>query len=160
MKEIKLTQGQVAIVDDWRFEELNQYKWYASWNSSTKSFCVARVTSKLLGKPKTLFMHAVIMGTPKGMETDHINHNTLDNREVNLRVCSRSQNQMNKGKRADNTSGFKGVFKHNSGWRARIRANRKCYNLGTFPTREEAARAYDIGAKRLHGEFAVLNFYE
>lgn len=159
MKEIKLTQGQVAIVDDWRFDELNQYKWFAAWNSHTKSFFAMRSSSES-GKKKKIKMHAIVAGTPRGMITDHINHDTLDNQEKNLRVCTNSQNMMNRGKQADNTSGFKGVFKNKRGWQAQIKVNQKHYCLGTFSIREDAARAYDNAAKRLHGEFAKLNFCE
>ena len=154
---ILLTQGQEAIVDDWRYDELNQFKWCAQWSSSTKSFYAERKSPRAEGF-KTIRMHVIVAKTPNGLCTDHINQNTLDNREENLRVCTRSENNMNRGKRSDNTSGYKGVFKSNFGWTAKIEAGRKQTYLGTFQTREAAAKAYDEAAKRLHGEFAVLNF--
>ena len=157
-KQISLTQGQVAIVDDWWFDELNQYKWFAQWQPDTKSFRAVRSSSRLLGKRKFILMHVVIAGTPNRMVTDHINHNTLDNREINLRVCTCSQNLTNRGKQANNTSGYKGVFEDGKNWLAQIRFNGKQYYLKTWPTKEQAARAYDEAAKRLHGEFADLNF--
>lgn len=156
MKQIKLTQGQVAIVDDWWFDELNRYKWQAFWNVYTNSFYARR--QDFFNKQNKIHMHAVIARTPKGMVTDHINHDTLDNREENLRVCTASQNMMNSDKRIGNTSGYKGVFKNGSGWMARIRAGGEMQYLGTYRAPEEAARAYDVAAKRLHGEFAVFNF--
>lgn len=152
MKEIPLTQGQVAIVDDWRFEELNQYNWQAAWDKKKKSYYAKRKPGKT--------MHSVIAGTPKGFHTDHINGDTLYNLESNLRVCTCSQNQMNRGKQRNNTSGYKGVSMNGRNWQARIRLNKKLIYLGTYPTPEKAARAYDEVAKRLCGEFATLNFPE
>jgi hypothetical protein len=156
-KEIQLTQGQVALVDDWRYDELNQYKWYAAWDGTTGSF-YARRAGRLFAKRTAIMMHAVVARTPRGMYTDHINHNTLDNRHDNLRICTNSQNQHNRGKHSDNTSGYKGVFRNGRGWMARIVTDRKITYLGTFKTEIEAARAYDEAAKRLHGKFAALNF--
>jgi hypothetical protein len=157
-KEIQLTQGQVAIVDDWWFEELNRHKWYAWWNVDTKSFYAARNSKNLFGKKALIYMHREIMGVVKGEEVDHWNRVTLDNQEGNLRVCTSSQNKMNIRKRSDNTSGYKGVSKNGRGWKATIQLNGKPYYLKTWTTEVEAARAYDEAAKRLHGEFAVLNF--
>lgn len=158
MKEIQLTQGQAAIVDDWRFEELNAHKWYAAWSSHTKSFYAVRGSKRIFGKQTTIQMHAVIAGTPKGSCTDHINGDTLYNLESNLRVCTSSQNKTNRRKNSNNTSGYKGVRKSGEKWRAEISLNKKMIYLGTFPTREEAAHAYDEAARRLYGEFATLNF--
>ena len=159
-KEIQLTQGRVAIVDDWRFDELSQYKWYAKWCEHTHSFYAARNSTDSAGKRTTVFMHVVIAETPKKFQTDHINHNTLDNQEENLRVCTQSQNQHNRWKYASNTSGFKGVVRHGRGWHAQIMVGGKQESLKTRNTREEAAADYDEAAKRMHGEFAVLNFKE
>jgi hypothetical protein len=156
-KQIQLTQGQVAIVDDWWFDELNQHKWFADWSRGNKSFYATRTPIGLFGK-QTIRMHTVVAGTPKGFHTDHINHDTLDNRSENLRICTHSQNQMNKGKRSDNTSGYKGVRKCGNSWQAQISTNKNNYYLGSYSTPEEAARAYDEAAKRLCGEFAALNF--
>jgi hypothetical protein len=155
MKEIQLTQGQVAMVDDWWFDELNQYKWRATWCSFTKSYYAVRHSKMLFGKRTSIRMHAVIAGTQKGMHTDHINHNTLDNQSGNLRICTNSQNQMNQGKHTDK---YKGVRVCRKKWQALIQLNGKQYYLGTYFTPEDAARAYDESAKQLYGEYANLNF--
>ena len=110
MKKITLTQGKEAIVDDDDYEMLMEYKWCAQ-KRITGIFYVARSTPKdSSGKQKILLlMHREITNAPKGMEVDHINGNPLDNRKENLRICTNQQNAMNRGKRSDNTSGYKGV---------------------------------------------------
>jgi hypothetical protein len=92
MKEIKLTKGKTAIVDDEDFDRLSQYKW---------QFAVigyARRTVYVKGKKgrQTLYMHRDILATPSDMFTDHINGNRLDNRKENLRVCTQAENNRNR----------------------------------------------------------------
>ncbi len=108
----------------------------------------------------TLLMHRLIMDAPKGMEVDHINGNSLDNRKSNLRICTRSQNQRNSGPLKNNTSGYKGVVRYHriKKWAARIKHNSKSIHIGCYDDKEEAARARDKKAKELHGEYAYLNF--
>jgi hypothetical protein len=117
----------------------------------------------------TKMLHALIMNTPKGMFTDHINGDPLDNRRSNLRICTISENNRNAPNHVDGTSGYKGVcymkdglnFKRGKNakrWRAVVNYNKKVHYLGTFATAEEAARAYDAKALELHGEYAYLNF--
>ena len=156
MKQIKLTQGQYALVDDEDFDELNQYKWHAYYDPNTKSY--RAITS--------ISMHRKIMNTPRGMQTDHINHNTLDNRKQNLRICTHRQNQYNRVKHKNTTSKYKGVYlakqkykdKIYRYWMAYIFFNGKSINLGHFKTEIQAAHAYDKQAKELFGKFALLNF--
>lgn len=98
------------------------------------------------------------MNAPDGVQVDHkLTKQTLDNRKENLRFATQNQNQHNRKKSSNNTSGFKGVSKNKSRkhpWRASIMINRKCVNLGVFSTAEEAAEAYRKAAHKLHGEFA------
>ena len=83
---------------------------------------------------------------------------TLDNRKENLRLATQNQNQHNRKKSSNNTSGFKGVSRnakcHKHPWRASIMINKKQINLGVFSTAEEASEAYRKAANELHGEFA------
>jgi hypothetical protein len=87
-------------------------------------------------------------------ELDHINRVRSDNRPINLRKATRSQNNINARIRNDNSSGFKGVARNGKGWRAFIRHKGKQVHLGTFNTKEKAAAAYKEAATRLYGEFA------
>jgi len=101
-------------------------------------------------------MHKFLMQTPKGMHTDHINGNGLDNRRSNLRVCTPSQNKMNSKTYRTNKSGFKGVsfYKRDRNWSAQITMNFKKVHLGYFSTPGLAHVAYCNAALKLHGEFA------
>ena len=161
MREIPLTQGKVALVDDKDFEFLNQWKWCAYQDKKNgvwyaeRGTCVDRIQ-------KTFRMHRVILGLEHGDKRlcDHINHNGLDNRQCNLRICTAKQNQFNKKSALNKTSRFKGVSWHkgNKKWRATIKINGKYKNLGSFLVEEVAALAYDMVAIREHREFAHLNF--
>ena len=153
MSEIQLTQGKVATVDDADFDWLSKGKWYARKSSAGNTWYAMRKAKK-----KTVLMHRSILEINPEEFTDHKNFNGLDNRRCNLRVCTNAQNQHNARKRADNTSGYKGVTKRLYGkWEAKIRNGGKQIYLGTFSSLKEAVVAYNNKAKELHGEFACLN---
>ena len=132
-------------------------KWYA-WVSPSGGKKYA------LNGSRKKSIHRAVMGYPKGMLIDHINGDPLDNRKVNLRACTHSENAMNKKVRADSRSGYKGVWLSPDGEaiQAYIRpptmTKGKRITIGHYGTLEEAARAYDAKAKELFGEFAKLNF--
>ncbi len=108
------------------------------------------------GKTK---LHRLIVNAKHGEEVDHRNGNKLDNRKSELRVCSHSGNMTNQPKyKGDFKSKYKGVSIANSEtWRARITVNKVTILIGCFPTEQEAAYAYDVAAKKYHGDFANLN---
>jgi hypothetical protein len=99
------------------------------------------------------------MQPPKGLHVDHANHNGLDNRRSNLRICTQAENQRNRKLHCNNTSGFIGVCwgKSHRKWKAYIYSYKQHFHLGHFDTAEEAAGVRDVAAKNLHGEFAMLN---
>lgn len=150
MKKIALTQGKYALVDDADFEELNQYKWHYSGGYARRN---AKVVD---GKREIAQMHRFILQTPDGFDTDHIDHNGLNNQRANLRVATRSQNQMNKGITKSNKSGLKGVSWHktNKQWQAQINVRGKNIHLGIFRTKEKAYEAYCNACEEHHGEFS------
>ena len=160
VKEIQLTQGKVALVDDEDFEELNKYKWCAHKPGTASTYYAMRAISVIINgkrKQKMIDMHRQILGFPKGM-IDHINRNGLDNRKKNLRICTRSTNRLNSKIRKDNKSGFRGVcwYKQTKKWVAHIAQPR--ITIGYFDDVIEAAKAYDKKAIELYGDFAQLNF--
>jgi HNH endonuclease/AP2 domain len=87
-------------------------------------------------------------------QVDHIDGNTLNNRRDNLRVCTGRQNRFNQKRRSDNQTGFKGVSKTNSRYKAAIMVNQKSIYLGTFDTAPLAHEAYCEAALKYFGEFA------
>lgn len=153
---IPLTQGQNTIVDAADFEWLSQWTWCAHWDKSTRRFYAVRNEPRSSGH-STIRMHQVILGRKN---IDHRNRDGLDNRRENLRGCTQSQNNANASRRSDNTSGFRGVhwFAPRDMWHAQIHVGGRKYSLRYWATAEAAALAYDEAAKRLYGEFAVLNF--
>ena len=171
MKEIELTQNQVALVDDEDFERINQHYWCARWDKGPKSFYAVRnvqigvdsITGKRIRQH--INMASMILSTTKMV--DHKNHNTLDNQKQNLRTCTYSENNRNRRKRKGCSSKYKGVYlnRRNNRWYAQIRM-RDIFDqsfvkhLGYFEDEEEAAKTYDRAAKEGYGEFACLNFKE
>lgn len=163
MKTILLTQNKFTLVDDDVYDSLSRFKWYARRSPfALKDFwyAIRRVPRKNGGG--FLRMHRVITEAKPGKFVDHINHNGLDNRRENLRICSHKENTQNQLVHRDNATGKKGVgVSHGkTKFRARIRIDGALVHLGYFRSLEEAARAYDDAAKKHFGEFAQLNFPE
>ena len=158
MKEIPLSKGKFAIVDDHWYDELMKYKWYEH-----EGYAVRKI--RLPGnKFQTIRMHRVVARCDDpNMIVDHINGNKLDNREENLRIATKEENNRNVKKTWTGTSRYKGVT-HNprseKPWVAQIGYGNKRIYLGSFYTEEEAANMYNLAAKELYGEFAELNEIE
>lgn len=161
MKQIDISTKKYpntfAMVDDCDFARLNKHKWYADIKG-TKLYAVRNVPTS--NGQKKIRMHRQIITIPDGLLPDHHDGNGLNNTSDNLRLCTHSQNQMNRGMSRNNTSGFKGVSWHprENRWVAAIRVAGKLIYLGYFVSLLRAVKAYDKGAKKYHGEFARLNF--
>ena len=156
MRKIELTQGQYAIVDDEDFDDINRYNWYFHLGYAVRNV-------KISCKQKTQCMHRLITNCPADMDVDHANHDKLDNRKSNLRVCSTSENMQNQKVRTyAKTSIYKGVlfYKRDGKWKAQIGLDDKRKHLGYFTNEIDAAIAYNVAAMELHGEFALLNDIE
>lgn len=160
MKEIQLTKGKKALVDDEDFKSLNQNKWYAQKYYKGDIWYAARRIWKADGnKDKTILMHVQIMGNKEGFEIDHGDTDGLNNQRYNLRHCTSSQNQMNTKKRKGCTSEYKGISwdKQMNSWRVRVKKDGKIMYQKLFKSETTAAIAYNNAAIIHFGEFARLN---
>lgn len=155
MREIQLSQGKIALVDDADYEMLSAYTWRA--RPVTKK-CENWYAYTSIGLGIT-YMHRLIMGDIDGVLYDHANGNGLDNQRSNLRQCSGSENSINR--QFPNRTGFRGVevsARQPDLFRARLTVGRKRYRSGWTKDLAEAARRYDQLAIKHHGSFAQLNF--
>ena len=172
MKEIQLTKGQVALVDDEDYERINKYKWLAKYDKKMNSYYATRTNylreNGKLKKENVVMTRFIMNVNDSKIQIDHIvSGDTLNNQKFNLRAATPSQNQQNQRKqRRQKSSKYKGVNwqKRDKKWVSKINFNKTRINLGYFPATEEgeiaaaAAKAYDKKAIELFGEFALLNF--
>ena len=145
MKAIPLTQGKVTFVNDEDYLKLSEHRWYAHKIGNTYYAIRNSPRDPLTHQHYKILMHVVILDTPKGMDTDHINGNGLDNRRENLRIATRRENMQNqKNRHRRKTSKYPGVWwsKQRNKWRACIEVNNKQYYLGIYSSEEKAARVY------------------
>ena len=158
-RRILLTKGLFTIVDQDDFERLNKYNWQANVREGRSRY--ATRTIRRNGRVCHRQMHRIITNAPKEMMVDHINHDGLDNRKVNLRLATPQQNAWNRRcLRRCNGSKYMGVSwdKQNRKWRGRLFVDGKSRFLGYFEDEKDAAIAFDRAAKEHRGEFAFLNF--
>ncbi len=133
-------------VEDQDYDQLKLYKWYVTGNGYARS-------------SSGIYMHRLLMNTPQGMDTDHINGDRLDNRRINLRVCTHKQNSANSGKYIVNKSGAIGVYWDivAKRWIANIHLAGKSVHIGSFSSLDCATAARDSVALAARGEYARLN---
>ena len=160
MKELRLSNGMVTVVDDKDFSRLSEFSWNFRPHKGLGSGHACRTARKSEGRSKkTVYMHREVLLVPDGQKVDHINGNGLDNRRENLRVATTRQNNQNRRKSPGTSSRFKGVNwdSERQRWYAHIKTNGKMRSLGRYDSEEDAARAYNIAARQAFGEFAFLN---
>jgi hypothetical protein len=155
-REIPLTQGFVALVDDADFEQFGGGRWYAA--KIRRHVYAARCWNK-----RTEFLHRAIMQPAAGLVVDHISGDGLDNRRTNLRVCTHQQNMRNQVRKRSLPKGVCRIPPNAKGeerFICYIMGEHRRICLGSFGCPIEAGRAYDAAALIHHGEFARLNFPE
>jgi hypothetical protein len=152
MKQIELTKGKYALVDEKYYDKLNEFSWYPH----TAGYAATKISTK------TILIHRLIAEWewgPSAKWVDHRNGDVLNNCVANLRYASQSDNMMNRGPNCNNTSGYKGVTwcKDRCKWRAQLEYKGKSYYLGYFNSKLDAAKAHNNKVLELAGEFAWLN---
>ena len=157
MKEIILTKGYVALVDDCDYEKVAIHSWYAA-TTTYRADGTPRIYAAKGTNP--CYMHRFILQAAKLTMVDHIDGNTLNNQRANLRLCTNAENSRNSKGTKGTTSKYKGVHFRRAGqdWLAQITCNYKNIYIGIYKTEVLAAKAYDQKAKELFGAFARCNF--
>lgn len=167
MKEIQLSQGKVALVDDGDFEWLNQWKWHSIRKPNNRFYASrqTKITRTDKGQRQTmLLMHRFILSPDKRLVIDHKDGNGLNNQRNNIRVCTTAQNIQNRRKLPTNTLGLKGISievgngRKTPAYKAGIMIEGTLHYLGCYKTPEEAAKVYDDAARKYHGEYACVNY--
>ena len=148
MKKIKLTQNKYALVDDENFEWLDQWKWHYN-----NGYAMRRKHIKGRKSGIYILMHNLINGTPKGLDTDHVDRDRLNNQRSNLRTVTHQQNAFNAKLNLRNTSGYKGVSldKVLNKWKVYIILNDKYIHLGRFLNLEDAILVRAKAERTYHG---------
>lgn len=162
MKEIKLTQGQYAIVDDDDFERVSKYKWCAKRNDRIKRIEFYATHAFIIdNRVKNVSLHQFVIGnTPNGYCIDHINGNTLDNRKENLRFVTRQQNSLNRKSHFNSSSKYRciSLFKRTGKYEVQINIKQNNTKLGYYWSEFIAANVADVASILYHKEFGTLNF--
>jgi len=155
MKEILLTRGHVAVIDDEDYELLSEYRW-VTLEPRPGIFYAVTYFKRADGKWRSRYMHRILC--PGGQVVDHIDHNGLNNTRKNLRAATYSQNLGNMYVLLPNkASRYKGVGRDGGRWKGRIRVSGKLIHLGLYDDEIDAAKAYDVAAHKYFGEFARTN---
>jgi AP2 domain/HNH endonuclease len=156
-REIPLTQGYTAIVDDEDFERVASRKWHAKVDQKRGTvYAATTVWHAAIHHTKTLLLHRFITNAKPGSQVDHRDGNGLNCKQDNLRFCTFSENARNRDIQQNNKSGYKGVYwsPRKAKWEAGIRVNSQRIHLGVFDSLELAAEAYKVAAMNYHKEFA------
>lgn len=163
MRTIPLSNsGYEAIVDDEDYERLTVHRWQPYHGRHGAIYAIRQIKDG--GRFRSVWMHRDVLGLgfDDPEEVDHRDRDGLRNIRSNLRIVTRQQNTHNRGPNRESSSKYKGVWWEAviGKWRAEIRKGRTRRKLGSFVSEEDAAKAYDLAAKELFGEYAYLNFPE
>ena len=157
-RRLYLGQDKWSLLDVKDYYHLRIFKWVVYGNGTNLYAIRLRFTEP--NKTSTVYMHREIMNPPAGLVVDHKNCDGLDNRRSNLRFATQAQNTLNRRKKKNAVSQFRGVWFYKGKWGSQISSQGKRIFLGRFDNEIDAAKAYDEAARKYHGEFARLNFPE
>lgn len=148
MKKIKLSQNKYALVDNEDFEFLSQWKWHL--NNTGYAMRSQHIPGAY--KHKNILMHRVINKTAEGLQTDHRDHNPLNNQKHNLRTVTLQQNHFNMLTHKNSRSGYRGIswFNQTQKWRVRIMVSGKEIALGYYYNLKNAVLARKQAEKTYH----------
>lgn len=154
MLELEIRENIYTLIDDKDIDLVTK----SHWNLSGNGYVVRH--AKKDNKYTKVYLHREILNPDNGVYVDHINGNPLDNRRQNLRLCNKSQNNINRGKRGGTSSIYKGVSLDTTRqkWVAKLKLPNKQVYIGRFENERHAAMAWDIWAREFHGEFFKSNF--
>ena len=156
MAEVQIS-GYTVFLDDDDLDKFKDYNWYVRKPVVEGSNILYVYGDRIVDKKRSrVAMHRYIMGCIRGDKTtvDHINHNTLDNRKSNLRVCTHQENNYNSQGHRDSHSKHKGIRKHGSKWEVRLSVNKEHKFIGLTKTLDNAIRLHDLASILYHGEYA------
>lgn len=144
---IPMKNGKMILIDSEDLEMVAPHSWCQTGRGYVQTTIDKRST----------YLARFLLNAPHGMDVDHINHNALDNRRSNLRLCTHQENSCNS--LPCQKWHAKGIAwcEENKNWRASIHRKGRCLDLGRFKTEQEASDAYDKAARELFGEFACVN---
>ena len=155
MRYIELTKGYRALVDEEDYPRVMEFKWFVT---GRPAYAYRHLRYAPGARNYTVqSMHDLILGQREGMTIDHIDLDRFNNTRANLRFATRSQQTQNRARRGDSLLNYKCIMRNGRNFTARIKIDGRRISVGTFPSQEEAALAYNHAALHHYGEFARLN---
>lgn len=156
MRQIPLTKGKYALVDDEDYDflvELPNSSRGSKWRVNNMGYAQLNINNTYI------LMHRLVADTPTGKDVDHINRDRLDNRQSNLRICTAQENRRNSAINSNNTSGTTGVHYKpaRNKWQARITVSYRRISLGYYVNQEDAVNARQLAVSKYFKDFAPIN---
>lgn len=144
-----------SVVNDDIAELVSRY----AWSMDGHGYAITRMKGTIVYLHNFVYKTLYGFGTDKGEQVDHVDRNPLNNADFNLRKVTKGFNVVNSNIRRNNTSGYRGVqtSRRGSRWLAEMMHDRKKVHLGTFDTKEEAARAVNAAYRRYFPGVAIPN---
>lgn len=139
---INTRKSESIIIDADDYDRVSRHLWHIN-----SGYVMSKIQNK------KVLLHRFILNYYGKDDVDHINGNALDNRKINLRICSHIENMRNSKRYSNNKTGYKGVHTYGNRFAVSIRINKKLKHLGYFDDVESASLAYENKAKEVFGEF-------